>query len=142
MKNFFHTTKKVLRRISLPEDFISRFFFETEKRRLPTLPHCIAVPSAQAGLTSLFGMGRGGTPPLSPPDMGDIYYRLRLLNEELRMKNEESILESCSSGFPSFLSFPSLLFVSFITRTLLFTVELTVAIQLKVCAKGGKLSGN
>ena len=34
-----------------------------EKRRLPTLPHCIAVPSAQAGLTSLFGMGRGGTPP-------------------------------------------------------------------------------
>ena len=70
--------KKVLRRISLPEDFISRFFFETEKRRLPTLPHCIAVPSAQAGLTSLFGMGRGGTPPLSPPDMGDIYYRLRL----------------------------------------------------------------
>ena len=36
------------------------------------------VPSAQAGLTSLFGMGRGGTPPLSPPDMGDIYYRLRL----------------------------------------------------------------
>ena len=95
-------------------------------------------------------MGRGGTPPLSPPDMGDIYYRLRLLNEELRMKNlfelriknEESILESCSSGFPSFLSFLSLLFVSFITRTLLFTVELTVAIQLKVCAKGGKLSGN
>ena len=35
-----------------------------EKRRLPTLPHCIAVPSAQAGLTSLFGMGRGWTPPL------------------------------------------------------------------------------
>ena len=35
--------------------------------RLPALPHCIAVPSAQAGLTSLFGMGRGGAPPLSPP---------------------------------------------------------------------------
>ena len=34
-----------------------------EKRRLPTLPHCIAVPSAQVGLTSLFGMGRGGAPP-------------------------------------------------------------------------------
>ncbi len=34
-----------------------------ERRRPPTLPHCIAVPSAQAGLTSLFGMGRGGTPP-------------------------------------------------------------------------------
>ena len=35
-----------------------------ERRRLPTLPHCIAVPSAQVGLTSLFGMGRGGTPSL------------------------------------------------------------------------------
>ena len=33
-----------------------------EKRQLPTLPHCIAVPSAQLGLTSLFEMGRGGTP--------------------------------------------------------------------------------
>ena len=35
----------------------------SKRRRLPTLPHCIAVPSAQVGLTSLFGMGRGGTPP-------------------------------------------------------------------------------
>ena len=35
--------------------------FSKKRRRLPTLPHCIAVPSAQAGLTSLFGMGRGGT---------------------------------------------------------------------------------
>ena len=34
-----------------------------KRRRLPTLPHCIAVPSAQAGLTSLFGMERGETPP-------------------------------------------------------------------------------
>ena len=34
-----------------------------KRRRLPTLPHCIAVPSALVGLTSLFGMGRGGTPP-------------------------------------------------------------------------------
>ena len=35
-----------------------------KRRQLPTLPHCIAVPSAMTGLTSLFGMGRGGTPPL------------------------------------------------------------------------------
>ena len=28
------------------------------------LSHGCAVPSAQAGLTALFGMGRGGTPPL------------------------------------------------------------------------------
>ena len=33
------------------------------KRRLPTLP-LYAVPSAWVGLTSLFGMGRGGTPTL------------------------------------------------------------------------------
>ena len=33
------------------------------KRRLPTLP-LNAVPSARLGLTSLFGMGRGGTPTL------------------------------------------------------------------------------
>ena len=32
------------------------------KWRLPTLPHFTAVPSALMGLTSLFGMGRGGTP--------------------------------------------------------------------------------
>ena len=31
------------------------------KRRLPTLPQLNAVPSALASLTSLFGMGRGGT---------------------------------------------------------------------------------
>ncbi len=35
-----------------------------EKRRRPTLPHCGAVPSARPGLTSLFGMGRGGAPAL------------------------------------------------------------------------------
>ena len=35
-----------------------------EKWRLPTLPLGIAVPSALTGLTSLFGMGRGGTPSL------------------------------------------------------------------------------
>ena len=35
-----------------------------EERRLPTLPPGLAVPSAMAGLASLFGMGRGGSPPL------------------------------------------------------------------------------
>ncbi len=33
----------------------------SSRRRLPTLPQC-AVPSAMPGLTSLFGMGRGGAP--------------------------------------------------------------------------------
>ncbi len=32
--------------------------------RRPTLPGVTPVPSAQQGLTSLFGMGRGGTPAL------------------------------------------------------------------------------
>ena len=31
------------------------------------LSHLAAVPSALAGLTTLFGMGRGGTPPPLPP---------------------------------------------------------------------------
>ena len=34
------------------------FYFKIGHR--PTLPHFTAVPSALAGLTSLFGMGRGG----------------------------------------------------------------------------------
>ena len=32
-----------------------------------------AVPSALSGLTSLFGMGRGGTPTFSPPRLYNIY---------------------------------------------------------------------
>ena len=40
---------------------------QNKRRRPPTLPHCGAVPSAQPGLTSLFGMGRGGTPAQWPP---------------------------------------------------------------------------
>ena len=46
-----------------PEDISVFRASHRKRRRLPTLPHCIAVPSAQVGLTSLFGMGRGGTPP-------------------------------------------------------------------------------
>ena len=41
--------------------------FRKTRRRLPTLPHAIAVPSALSGLTSLFGMGRGGAPTPRPP---------------------------------------------------------------------------
>ena len=48
--------KKSLRNLSKSEAL-------NKRRRLPTLPHCIAVPSAQVSLTSLFGMGRGGTSP-------------------------------------------------------------------------------
>ena len=69
-------TKEISVTIPIKGDTKNRLFFDTKgkdiivlgapskKRRLPTLPHCIAVPSAQVGLTSLFGMGRGGTPPL------------------------------------------------------------------------------
>ena len=38
-------------------------------RRRPTLPHGDrAVPSALEGLTAVFGMGTGVSPPLSPPE--------------------------------------------------------------------------
>ena len=50
-------TKKGLPEIALQKS-------SNQKGQRPTLPHCIAVPSAPAGLTSLFGMGRGGTPRL------------------------------------------------------------------------------
>ena len=40
-----------------------------EGRRLPTLPTGGSVPSAMAGLTALFGMVRGGTPPQWPPSI-------------------------------------------------------------------------
>ena len=33
---------------------------DPRRRRRPTLPPSVAVPSAQTGLTSLFGMVRGG----------------------------------------------------------------------------------
>ena len=46
----------VLDKKALPEN---RQGFDKNWQRL-TLPHFIAVPSARVGLTSLFGMGRGG----------------------------------------------------------------------------------
>src|SRR5690606_8742635 len=38
--------------------------------RRPTLPGVTPVPSARQGLTSLFGMGRGGAPALGRPMSG------------------------------------------------------------------------
>ena len=38
--------------------------------RRPTFPRTPAVSSALAGLTSLFGMARGGSPPPKPPPYG------------------------------------------------------------------------
>ena len=60
-----------------------------ERRRRPTLPHCGAVPSARPGLTSLFGMGRGGTPGPKPPD-----YALGLLTCGNRRGKERCVLPS------------------------------------------------
>ena len=60
------------------EDFVAGKAWEKKKEGRPVvrdIPSCMkkrkaatysptkAVPSARAGLTSLFGMGRGGTPP-------------------------------------------------------------------------------
>ena len=59
----FPTSKKGLKSADRQKkkggDFRSEI--PSSRRRLPTLPQC-AVPSAMPGLTSLFGMGRGGAP--------------------------------------------------------------------------------
>ena len=79
------------------------------KRRRPTLPHCGAVPSARSGLTSLFGMGRGGTPRLKPPKyfvqfiiknsefiiVLSIYYSLLTTNSSFLIKNSVLIGIDC-----------------------------------------------
>src|SRR5690606_4144106 len=59
-------------------------------RHRPTLPHVTAVPSALAGLTSLFGMGRGG------------HRRYRHLNT-FQSKNSKFKIQK--SGTPAFLPF-------------------------------------
>ena len=46
------------------QTFTLRKLSRLEKNGGYLLSHGCAVPSARAGLTSLFGMGRGGTPPL------------------------------------------------------------------------------
>ena len=48
------------KKIPRPENLVG----ESEERQLPTLPPGGAVPSAMVSLTSLFGMGRGGSSPL------------------------------------------------------------------------------
>ena len=45
-------------------------FLTIQEGRRPTLPHCIAVPSARTGLTSLFGMGRGDPRRYNHPKYG------------------------------------------------------------------------
>ena len=50
---------------------LSPFSLYKKIRRRPTLPHGDrAVPSALEGLTAVFGMGTGVSPPLSPPETG------------------------------------------------------------------------
>ena len=48
------------KKIPRPESLVGG----SEERQLPTLPPGGAVPSAMVSLTSLFGMGRGGSSPL------------------------------------------------------------------------------
>ena len=61
-----HQTKK-FKNIQQKKDLQSFLIEGPQSWRLPTLPLGIAVPSALTGLTSLFGMGRGGSPSLLPP---------------------------------------------------------------------------
>ena len=60
-----------------------------QRRQPPALPPFRAVPSAHAGLTSLFGMGRGVAPPRrrrfvfpEPPQRGPVCRERELRNEE------------------------------------------------------------
>ena len=62
LRNLRDLSKINLRKNKKPQKSFEISGFD-KRRRLPTLPHCIAVPSAQVSLTSLFGMGRGGTSP-------------------------------------------------------------------------------
>ena len=52
--------KEKYQKESLHKQLLTEALRKTAATYSPTL----AVPSARAGLTSLFGMGRGGTPPL------------------------------------------------------------------------------
>ena len=63
LKNYQREKKKDLRENKKASEIFRNLRLLIKRRRLPTLPHCIAVPSAQVSLTSLFGMGRGGTSP-------------------------------------------------------------------------------
>gem|GEM_PF-6820721 len=53
-----HEANKNLYKQEKPVSFHLQAFFKIWHR--PTLPRVTAVPSALVGLTSLFGMGRGG----------------------------------------------------------------------------------
>ena len=59
--------KKLIIRYTQKKDLQPLLIEGPQSWRLPTLPLGIAVPSALTGLTSLFGMGRGGSPSLLPP---------------------------------------------------------------------------
>ena len=50
--------------------------------RRPTLPGVTPVPSALQGLTSLFGMGRGGTPALGRLNLCETF---RYKSQEFRL---------------------------------------------------------
>ena len=65
-RNRYCNTKEPLRNGTTKKETTFRVV-SFKNWRLPTLPHGSAVPSAQVSLTSLFGMGRGGSSPLLPP---------------------------------------------------------------------------
>lgn len=59
--------------------------------RRPTLPGVTPVPSALQGLTSLFGMGRGGTPALGRLNLA------RLLESRIKRSEFYAVLFLASS---------------------------------------------
>ena len=78
--------------------------------RRPTLPQQCAVPSALAVLTSLFGMGRGGTPPQQSPKAFMVAYVLNtkisyFLYQVSRSRYQDSLLLAPVSGLQAYFAF-------------------------------------
>jgi hypothetical protein len=59
--------KKGLQRYRYKKEQALNIVFRACIKKAATYSPTFAVPSALRGLTSLFGMGRGGTPSLKPP---------------------------------------------------------------------------
>src|SRR5439155_13666601 len=69
-------------------------------RRRPTLPHGDrAVPSAQEGLTAVFGMGTGVSPPPSPPETGSQSGRTVRTREQARGSSPRQISGQAARPF-------------------------------------------
>src|SRR4051794_3067073 len=66
----------------------------------------LRVPSARAGLTSLFGMGRGVPPPLSPPKLSGAFFLAYARGSEQKERAPSKLHSdsTCSKSRPRAIS--------------------------------------